>query len=113
MPPRARSAWFRTLGQLALILVGAAVLGLAVGQAGWVLAATALGVLAWHYWRLRRVLLGLTARRRWEPARGSGYVEERTVDVHIRRLRKTLEPTGLDGMVQTVRGSGYRFSAAL
>ena len=41
---------------------------------------------------------------------GSVYVEERTVDVHIRRLRKTLEPPGLDGMVQTVRGSGYRFS---
>lgn len=43
---------------------------------------------------------------------GSVYVEERTVDVHIRRLRKTLEPVGLDGMVQTVRGAGYRFSAA-
>ena len=41
------------------------------------------------------------------------YVEERTVDVHIRRLRKTLEPVQLDGMVQTVRGSGYRFSAAV
>ncbi|TCZ87010.1 phosphate regulon transcriptional regulator PhoB [Lysobacter sp. N42] len=43
---------------------------------------------------------------------GSVYVEERTIDVHIRRLRKTLEPHGLDGMVQTVRGAGYRFSAA-
>jgi two-component system phosphate regulon response regulator PhoB len=43
---------------------------------------------------------------------GSVYVEERTVDVHIRRLRKTLEPTALDDMVQTVRGAGYRFSAA-
>lgn len=44
---------------------------------------------------------------------GSVYVEERTVDVHIRRLRKTLEPTGLEGMVQTVRGAGYRFSTAV
>src|SRR6187431_1696342 len=43
---------------------------------------------------------------------GSVYVEERTVDVHIRRLRKTLEPHHLDEMVQTVRGAGYRFSAA-
>ena len=43
---------------------------------------------------------------------GSVYVEERTVDVHIRRLRKTLEPHRLDPMVQTVRGAGYRFSAA-
>ena len=39
------------------------------------------------------------------------FVEERTVDVHIRRLRKALEPTELDSLVQTVRGTGYRFSA--
>ncbi|HSW51983.1 MAG TPA: winged helix-turn-helix domain-containing protein, partial [Sulfuricaulis sp.] len=39
------------------------------------------------------------------------YVEERTVDVHIRRLRKILTPTGHDGLIQTVRGTGYRFSA--
>ena len=43
---------------------------------------------------------------------GSVYVEERTVDVHIRRLRKTLEPHQLEHMVQTVRGAGYRFSAS-
>ena len=43
---------------------------------------------------------------------GSVYVEERTVDVHIRRLRKTLEPHRLEAMVQTVRGAGYRFSSA-
>ena len=40
------------------------------------------------------------------------FVEERTVDVHIRRLRKALEPTELDSLVQTVRGTGYRFSAS-
>ncbi|MCP5442890.1 MAG: phosphate regulon transcriptional regulator PhoB [Chromatiaceae bacterium] len=38
------------------------------------------------------------------------FIEERTVDVHIRRLRKALEPHGVDGMIQTVRGAGYRFS---
>jgi two-component system phosphate regulon response regulator PhoB len=38
------------------------------------------------------------------------YVEERTVDVHIRRLRKTLEPYGFDKFIQTVRSVGYRFS---
>jgi two-component system phosphate regulon response regulator PhoB len=38
------------------------------------------------------------------------FVEERTVDVHIRRLRCALEPSNLDSLVQTVRGSGYRFS---
>ncbi len=39
------------------------------------------------------------------------YVEDRTVDVHIRRLRKAISPSGHDRLVQTVRGSGYRFSA--
>ncbi|BAK78610.1 two component transcriptional regulator PhoB [Pseudogulbenkiania sp. NH8B] len=38
------------------------------------------------------------------------FVEERTVDVHIRRLRSSLEATGHDGLIQTVRGTGYRFS---
>lgn len=42
---------------------------------------------------------------------GNVYVEERTVDVHIRRLRRALEPGGHDRFVQTVRGAGYRFSA--
>jgi two-component system phosphate regulon response regulator PhoB len=41
------------------------------------------------------------------------YVEERTVDVHIRRLRKALAPHGYDAMIQTVRGTGYRFSEKL
>ena len=41
---------------------------------------------------------------------GNVYVEERTVDVHIRRLRKALTPSGYDRLVQTVRGAGYRFS---
>jgi two-component system, OmpR family, phosphate regulon response regulator PhoB len=41
------------------------------------------------------------------------FVEERTVDVHIRRLRSALEPTLRDRLVQTVRGSGYRFSTEL
>jgi two-component system phosphate regulon response regulator PhoB len=38
------------------------------------------------------------------------YVEERTVDVHIRRLRKVLAPSGHDKLIQTVRGAGYRLS---
>ena len=38
-------------------------------------------------------------------------VKSRTVDVHIRRLRKALEPHGFENLVQTVRGVGYRFSA--
>lgn len=38
------------------------------------------------------------------------YVEDRTIDVHIRRLRKALAPFGYDRFIQTVRGTGYRFS---
>jgi two-component system phosphate regulon response regulator PhoB len=37
------------------------------------------------------------------------FVEERTVDVHIRRLRQALAPTGHDKLIETVRGTGYRF----
>ncbi|MEM1229351.1 MAG: phosphate regulon transcriptional regulator PhoB [Pseudomonadota bacterium] len=39
------------------------------------------------------------------------YVEERTVDVHVLRLRRALKPFGMDSLVQTVRGIGYRFKA--
>ncbi len=42
---------------------------------------------------------------------GNVYVEERTVDVHIRRLRKALAASGHDALIQTVRGAGYRLSA--
>jgi two-component system phosphate regulon response regulator PhoB len=41
------------------------------------------------------------------------YVEERTVDVHVRRLRKLLEASGHDRLIQTVRSAGYRFSTHL
>jgi two-component system phosphate regulon response regulator PhoB len=37
------------------------------------------------------------------------FIEERTVDVHIRRLRLALQPTGHDRLIETVRGGGYRF----
>jgi len=40
------------------------------------------------------------------------YVEERTVDVHIRRLRKALQPTGHDRLIDTVRGAGYGLRTA-
>ena len=40
------------------------------------------------------------------------FIEERTVDVHIRRLRSALEKSGHHAFIQTIRGSGYRFSRA-
>lgn len=44
---------------------------------------------------------------------GNVYIEDRTIDVHIRRLRKILEPFHVDQFVQTVRGTGYRFSTRI
>ncbi|RZA35893.1 MAG: phosphate regulon sensor histidine kinase PhoR [Lysobacteraceae bacterium] len=76
MPLHIRSAWFKTLGQLVAVLALAVLLGWAMGQVWPVLTLTALGVVAWHYWRLRKVLLRLTARQRIEPARGDGVWNE-------------------------------------
>ncbi|MBF6023634.1 phosphate regulon sensor histidine kinase PhoR [Lysobacter niastensis] len=76
MPPRARSAWFRTLGQLALILAVAAMVGVLIGYPWPVITVAALGVVAWHYWRLRSVLIRLTARQRMSPALGEGIWNE-------------------------------------
>lgn len=42
---------------------------------------------------------------------GNVYIEDRTIDVHIRRLRKLLQPYDCDTLIQTVRGTGYRFSS--
>ncbi|HKL78621.1 MAG TPA: phosphate regulon transcriptional regulator PhoB [Gammaproteobacteria bacterium] len=47
--------------------------------------------------------------RLWGP---HAEVEERTVDVHVRRLRQALEPTAPANLIQTVRGAGYRFAAS-
>lgn len=44
---------------------------------------------------------------------GNVYIEERTVDVHIRRLRKLLRPYGCDNLIQTIRGTGYRLSCLI
>ena len=76
MSPDARNAWFRTLGQLLLALAIGLALGLLVKQPWPMLTLAALCVVAWHYWRLRRVLVRLTARQRLEPARGVGVWNE-------------------------------------
>ncbi|MDR7098139.1 two-component system phosphate regulon sensor histidine kinase PhoR [Lysobacter niabensis] len=76
MPPRVRSAWFRTLGQLALILAAAALVGVLIRHPWQVLTVAALGVVAWHYWRLRKLLMRLTARQRHTPPLGEGTWNE-------------------------------------
>jgi two-component system phosphate regulon response regulator PhoB len=64
--------------------------------------------------RLLRFLLARPERVHTRPQLldqvwgNDAYIEERTVDVHIRRLRQALEPFGQDDLIETVRGSGYR-----
>ncbi|TDK28730.1 phosphate regulon sensor histidine kinase PhoR [Luteimonas aestuarii] len=94
MPPRARSAWLRTLGQLVLVLAAGLLLGLALGQVWPALAITALGIVAWHYWRLRRVLMHLTSRQRMPVPSGVGVwnqleslLREQQDDVRNRKRR--------------------------
>ena len=72
MTASSRQAWRRTLATLAAVLLVAAVAGLASGHFWMLLAMASLGVLAWHYWRLRRVLASLTRRRRVQPPQGDG-----------------------------------------
>ena len=76
MSPRAHPAWTKTLGQLALVLAVAVVAGVLVGQPWPVVTVAALGVVAWHYWKLHGVLRRLTARQRLAPPSGVGVWNE-------------------------------------
>ena len=76
MPPRTHSAWTRTLGQLALMLAGALVLGLLSGYVWPALALAALAIVAWHYWRLHQVVSRLSSRRRSPGSDGLGVWNE-------------------------------------
>ncbi|MCL6618568.1 MAG: phosphate regulon sensor histidine kinase PhoR [Thermomonas hydrothermalis] len=71
MLPIDRHAWLRTLLHLGLALGGGLLVGLALGQVWPALTLTALGILAWHYWRLHRLLQRLATRQRLKP-QGTG-----------------------------------------
>ncbi|GAA4862350.1 phosphate regulon sensor histidine kinase PhoR [Luteimonas vadosa] len=72
MPPSDHSPWTHTLGRLALALSVALLFGILIGQAWPALAVAALGLLAWHHWRLHGVLRRLAAGKRLPPPRGQG-----------------------------------------
>jgi len=76
MPRHIRSAWLKTLGTLAGMLLLALLVGWICGHVWMALTLMSLGVMGWHYWRLRRVLRRLTARQRWEPPAGTGVWNE-------------------------------------
>ena len=76
MPNAVRTAWFRTLAQLALVLATGLGAGFALGHPWPALALTALAVVGFHYWRLQRVLQRLAARPRLQPGGGGGAGNE-------------------------------------
>ena len=61
MPRQFRSAWLKTLATVAVLLLSALLIGTLLGHPTLVVALAALGVLAWHYWRLRQVLTKLNS----------------------------------------------------
>lgn len=113
MPQHIRSAWLKTLGTLALLLGAAVVAGVLIGHVWMALTLTALGVLAWHYWRLRQVLRRLTARQRAEPAAGIGAWNEldrllyRSQDEMRARKRRLIE------MLRTYRAAAQALPDAV
>ncbi|ASR42102.1 phosphate regulon sensor histidine kinase PhoR [Xanthomonas citri pv. mangiferaeindicae] len=76
MPPRLHAAWTRTLLQLGAVLAAAMIVGALVGHAWMALALAALGVVAWHYWKLYDLLRRLTSRSRVPPPQGDGVWQE-------------------------------------
>jgi two-component system phosphate regulon sensor histidine kinase PhoR len=105
MPEHIRSAWFKTLGTLAMLLTLAVLAGLLIDHIWMALALGALAILAWHYWRLRRVLQGLTARQRWEPASGTGAWNELDRLLHRSQAEMRARKRRLVDMLLTYRAA--------
>jgi len=105
MPPRLRSAWRRTLLAQCGLLLAAIVAGIAIGHVGAVLAAAALGMLAWQHWRLRRVLQGLGARQHQEPGRGQGAWNELDRLLHRSRAEMRARKRRLLEMLRAYRAA--------
>ncbi|MGY0504603.1 phosphate regulon sensor histidine kinase PhoR [Luteimonas sp. e5] len=76
MTSHARAAWLRTLTTLAVLLGASLLVGFAIGQPWMLLALTAIAILGWHYWRLRRLLTRLTGRRHVLDPERSGVWNE-------------------------------------
>jgi two-component system phosphate regulon sensor histidine kinase PhoR len=97
MPLFPGQSWKRAIWQLLALYAAALLAGWAIGQAWLALALVSMGVVAWHYWRLWRVLKHLTGRRRLPPARGNSVWSEMESLLHQRqdevrnRKRKLLE----------------------
>ncbi|WP_147651777.1 phosphate regulon sensor histidine kinase PhoR [Vulcaniibacterium gelatinicum] len=105
MPPDTRAAWLRTLGHLALVLAAALAAGVLAGHPWPVLAAAALGVLGWHYWKLHRLLRRLTARRRLAPPAGHGVWSELERLLHRSQSEMRARKRRLLGILRAYRAA--------
>ena len=113
MPPASRSAWYRTLGLLALVLAGALVAGLLLGQPWLAVTVAALAVVAWHYWKLHGVLRRLTARQRMEPPRGTGVWNELDRLLHRSQAEMRARKRRLVAMLRAYRAAAMALPDAV
>jgi len=113
MPPTIRTAWIRTLGQLALVLAAALALGLLLGRAWLVLALATLGVVAWQYWRLHGVLQRLTSGRRLVPATGAGAWNELDRQLHRSQAQMRQRKRRLVDMLRAYRAAAAALPDAI
>lgn len=103
MPPRIHAAWTRTLLLLVAVLGVAAVLGALAGHIWMALAIAALGVLAWHYWKLYDLLTRLTSRSRVSPPEGDGVWKETDRMLHRGQQDMRARKRRLIGMLRAYR----------
>lgn len=103
MPVEIHKAWLRTVSVLAVLLAAATAAGMALGRPWEALALAALAVIAWHYWRLHRVLGRLTARRRQPPARSRGAWNELDRLLHRTQLETRGRKNRLVEMLRAYR----------
>jgi two-component system, OmpR family, phosphate regulon sensor histidine kinase PhoR len=113
MPPRARSAWFKTLGQLLLVLAVSLALGLAIGQPWPALTFGALATVAWHYWKLRGVLQRLTARQPLAPPTGEGVWNELDRLLHRSQTEMRVRKRRLLDMLRAYRAAAMALPDAV
>ena len=113
MPPRARSAWFRTLGQLVLVLAVSLAFGFAIGQPWPALTFGALATVAWHYWKLRGVLQRLTARQRLAPPTGEGVWNELDRLLHRSQTEMRVRKRRLLAMLRAYRAAAMALPDAV
>jgi two-component system phosphate regulon sensor histidine kinase PhoR len=111
--PGALAAWRRTLGQLLLVLAAALAFGLLLGHAWAAVTLAALGVVAWHYWKLRGVLRRLTARQRLAPPSGVGVWNELDRLLHRSQAEMRARKRRLLAMLRAYRAAAMALPDAV